>query len=282
MKEIPMFKKQNKPSDKDTKLNDLFSIRKPTIFAVVSLILLSTISKWKIGEIEFEGGPTFAVLAALLLMWPIIKQIAVRGGSTEFLGLKLQINKLEKHTEQEIALRIEELQSDIEELRKLGDASKSKLISDYRDPNVVDNQAIVSAIDEYRRYKDIKDWKARVEIDKKLTSGVGRLPLNDLENLLAETNYDQETSMAIAVSLGLSVPGDDEIKAIKTLTKLLKSPFEKVRYRAVKSIERRARRSDTSKEAREIMRESILAALKRESTHVVIEALNKSLKVIFK
>ena len=173
-------------------------------------------------------------------------------------------------------------QSDIEELRKLGGANKNNLISDYRDPNVVDNQAIVSAIDEYRHYKDIKDWKARVEIDKKLTSGVGRLPLNDLENLLAETNYNQETSMAVAVSLGLSVPGDDEIKAIKTLTKLLKSPFEKVRYRAVKSIERRARRSDTSKEAREIMHESILAALKRESTYVVIEALNKSLKVIFK
>ena len=275
-----MFKKQNKPSDKDAQLNDLFSIRKPTIFAVVSLILLSTISKWKIGEIEFEGGPTFAVLAALLLMWPIIKQIAVRGGSTEFLGLKLQINKLEKHTEQEIALRIEELQSDIEELRKLGGANKNNLISDYRDPNV-DNQAIVSAIDDYRLYKDINDWKARVDIDKKLTSGVGRLPLNDLENLLAERNYDQETSMAVAVSLGLSVPGDDEITAIKTLTKLLESPFERVRYRAIKSIERRARRSDTSKEAREIMHESILAALKRESTYVVIEALNKSLKVIF-
>ena len=275
-----MFKKQNKPSDKDTQLTNLFSIRKPTILAVISLILLSTISKWKIGEVEFEGGPTFAVLAALLLMWPIIKQIAVRGGSTEFLGLKLQINKLEKHTEQEIALRIEELQSDIEELRKLGGANKNNLISDYRDPNV-DNQAIVSAIDDYRLDKDINDWKARGDIDKKLTSGVGRLPLNDLENLLAERNYDQETSMAVAVSLGLSVPGDDEITAIKTLTKLLESPFERVRYRAIKSIERRARRSDTSKEAREIMHESILAALKRESTYVVIEALNKSLKVIF-
>lgn len=280
MKEISMFKKQKQDSIKDIQLNNLFSIRKPTILAVILLILLSTISKWKIGGIELEGGPTFALIAVLLLMWPIIKQIAVRGGSTEFLGLKLQINKLEKRTEQDIALRIEELQSDIEELRKSGRTNKIKMTSNNRDLNVADNQAFLSAIDEYRLHKDTNDWKARVEIDKKLTSGVGRLQLNELENLLADTDYDQETSMAVAVTLGLSEQGDDNIKSIKTLSKLLESPFERVRYRAVKSIERRARRSDTSKEERETMNESIIAALKRESASVVIEALNESLKVI--
>ncbi len=44
--------------------------------------------------------------------------------------------------------------------------------------------AIAAAIKEYREHPDKDDWQARVAIDDRLASGRGRLPIEDLENLL--------------------------------------------------------------------------------------------------
>jgi len=239
------------------------------------------IQKLTVGPIEFSGGPVLAALAALLLLWPVIRQLPARGGSAELLGPKLQINGLEKRTEREFGIRLEELRADLEELRKrIPDSAEPAQVEQAVAKPPIDDRAFRSAIEEYRAHGDIADWRSRVDVDKRLIAGAGRLPFGYLEEALSESPDDQETAMAVAVSLGLVYAGEDDVPAAKLLVDLLSSPFQRVRYRASRSIERRGRRSDTSNSARRIMTDGVQQAARTERAQVILEALDDARRAL--
>ena len=96
-----------------------------------------------------------------------------------------------------------------------------------------------------------------------------------LEQLLAESP-DSELEMAAAVSLGAPFPGEDDTTAARLLGALTRSRSERARFRAAKSIERRARRSDTSQDARRLLSEIVAEAQRSERARVVLSELDKA------
>lgn len=245
-----------------------------TVIPAIFFATLSLINKVTIGTVELAGGSTLAAIAALFLLWPLIRQLSSRGGSTEFLGLKIQLNSLEKRTESDYAIRIEALRVDLEELRKqvtsFGDNKGQKKAVE---PKIIDDTLLKKAIAEYRAHDGNKDWKGRAEVDKRLVAIAGSLPVSYLKELLSQSPKDQETAMVVAMMLGTPHPNDDELRAAQLLVGLLSNPFERVRFRAAKTIERLGRRADTSQEARRIMIEGVSNAIKSERRQVIQAAL---------
>jgi hypothetical protein len=243
------------------------------IFAAAILLLISLVSKAKFGEFEFAGGATFAGLAALLILWPVLRQVISQGGSAEILGLKLQVNTLERKAEQDYALRIQELRADLEELRARVGPAASELSKPIVDPKIFE-----SAVTEYTANRENDKWRERVEVDKRLAAGAGRFPVSFLRQSLVASSESREVGMAVGVCLGLPYPGDDDIDAALLLAELLGSKFERVRYRAALSAERRGRRSDISDKARAILAKSLEEALRIERSSAVLKVLQDALK----
>lgn len=100
-----------------------------TSIAII-LALLSTLKEISIFGIQFGDNMALAGFAGLIFLWPLIGQMAARGGSTEFFGLKLRIDKLDRRTEEDFGLRMEEVRADLEELRQQVDAMSGQLLSD--------------------------------------------------------------------------------------------------------------------------------------------------------
>jgi hypothetical protein len=257
---------------------NIFELGWKKILAITVLIILSTIDKLSIGPLELKGGPTLVGLAALIILWPVFRRMADRGGSAEVLGMKVQLNSLEKLTEEEYAIRLEELRSDIEELRNnlafRPEGSTEEPISN--DAEMIEKDFFRSVAD-YRANQDIAQWKNRVQTDKKLTAGVGRMPLSRIKKILADSSQDQEIAMAAAVSLGVLYPGEDDSEAAHALVGLLKSQFERARFRAIRSIIRRASRSDTTVQAHRIMTEGVRDCIKEETSPAVYDPLQEAL-----
>ena len=108
----------HRPADEDFLDNNApIKISAVSIAVAVLLIALSLVSKIKFGDIELSGGAPFVGLAGIVILWPLLRQIAGKGGSAEVLGLKLQINAFEKRAEQDFGIKLEELRADLEELR---------------------------------------------------------------------------------------------------------------------------------------------------------------------
>ncbi len=260
--------------------SDTLTLGKGRILAAAVLFGASTVSKFTLRGVEMSGGATLAGLGALVLLWPVFKMLLLKGGTTEFLGIKLQLSNLERRTESDLALRLESLRADLEELRQT--------VSSHEAPDAVDQQTVPTAIDDrvfreavaaYRANRDFDRWRARVDIDKRLASGGGRLPLQYLERALSSSD-DMETAMAVAVCLGLRYPGDDDVSAARELVRLLDSEYERARYRAAVSIQLRASRSDTSNGALLVMMRGVENALKFEQADAVQEPLIQALSVL--
>lgn len=236
---------------------------------------VSTISKASLFGIEFSGGPTLAAIGALFLLWPALKLAIQGGGSTEFLGIKLQLNNLERKTESELALRVESLRADLEELRNKITIIQPSAYSESTVPVTLDTKPFFEAINEYRKHSHVDQWRVRIEADKSLASGLGRLPISFLSDEL-EKSRDMETAMAVAVCLGLPYPGDSDLQAAILLLSLLESKFERVRYRAAFSVGIRANRSDTSREALKKLRDGVESALRTEYSEAVLQPLRQA------
>jgi HEAT repeat protein len=86
--------------------------------------------------------------------------------------------------------------------------------------------------------------------------------------------------MAVAFALGVRIPGEDDSEAAKLLVKLLESQSERVRFRAASAIENRAKWSDTSDKARDIMLMGAREVKRMEKSDVVTKALADALEVL--
>ena len=263
---------------KDSTDKDVMRLTELQIFLVIVLILLSMITKFNIFSVEISGGPPLLAIAALIILWPLFREMAIKGGTAELLGLKVQVEKLERHTERDNAVLLEAVRTDLEELRQRLNAtsptsSEPQQILQKEQQN---KDSLKRAIEDYRKYQDIGDWRARVEIDKRLIAGAIRLPTTQLREFYESASNDRETAMAVSMALALPHPSNNDVEAANLLTDLLQFPSERVRYRAALSMDRRGRRVDTSHEARCLMLDGIRLALKTESADRVREILDKA------
>ncbi len=246
------------------------------------MLLLSLVSKLTIGDFELAAGASFAGVAALVILWPLLRQIASKGGSAEVLGVKLQVNALERETEENWGVKIEALRSDLEDLRRhvAVRALSPSLAASHSvatTPDLkLDITSFEQAVAEYKVNEDDEAWRNRTKIDQRLLGGVGRLPVAFLRKRLSERSESPEVAMAVAVCLGLAFPGDDDKEAAKALAELLRSNSERVRYRAARSIELRARRADTSIDAKKTLSNGLRDALKAEYAPPIKEALRNA------
>jgi hypothetical protein len=264
-------------SDSD---GDALTLGKGRILGAAVLFAASTVSKVTVHGVEMSGGATLAGLGALVLLWPVFKMLMLKGGTTEFLGIKLQLSNLERRTESDLALRLEGLRADLEELRQTASgAPKPEIDGQPTIAAAVDDRVFREAVAAYRENQDFDRWRARVNIDKRLASGGGRLPLRFLQQVLSG-NDDIETQMAVAVCLGLRYPGDDDVAAAKLLAQLLGSKYERVRYRAAVSVQLRASRSDVSANALVVMKDGVERALMTEPADAVKQVLTEALAVL--
>jgi hypothetical protein len=259
---------------------DALTLGKLRILCASALFGLSIVSKVTLSRFELSGGATLAGLGALVLLWPVLKMLLLKGGTTEFLGIKLQLSNLERRTESDLALRLESLRADLEELRQsVRTPSHPNFASQLPSSAAIDDRAFREAVEGYRANQDYDRWRARVDIDKRLASGGGRLPLHFLQQALSNRD-DMETAMAVAVCLGLRFPGDDDVAAARLLVQLLGSEYERVRYRAAVSIELRASRSDVSDDALVVMLRGVEGALRVEPADAVKAPLTEALVVL--
>jgi len=244
------------------------------------------VNKFQLGPFEFAGGVTLAVLSAVVVLWPIIWKALQSGGNAEFLGIKLQLleektGKLEFENRQEVAFEIAALRTDLEELRNLIQVSEdSDAIGASESSDNSHN--FETAIEAYRKHRSFNDSKARTDVDRWLWNGAGRLPTQEVETRLDRYSDDQEVGMAAAVCLGLVYPGENDLQAVKLIARLLGSAFERVRFRAARSVEWRVQRSDTSLEARAILEEAMVKALNSEKAAPVMDALIRARSAVIR
>jgi hypothetical protein len=135
-------------------------------------------------------------------------------------------------------------------------------------------------IAEYRAFQQLNDSERRVVVDRRLASGVGRLSVGRLSAILESSPNDQETAMAVAVSLGVDKSSEDDFVVAQLLSDLLLTRFERVRYRAAYSIHLRAKRGNMPARAQVLLKESLGKSIKRESAAVVLSAMQKAFDAI--
>ncbi len=223
------------------------------VLGAIVLIVLSLVSSVTIKGIELSGGATLAALAALILLWPLIPQLWSRGGDAEFLGLKIKLNALERRSEEELGVRIEELSADLEALRlkietsgppELQPSAGTKSIS----PSA-DQDRVLEAVQQYASYPDTQEWNGRLAVDKRLIAA-GSFDVSLLLEALEGKEAHRETAMAVAVALGTVKPGAGEEEAVETLLRLVNHKSGRVGYRAARSIMRLLRRKDLQLDSR--------------------------------
>jgi hypothetical protein len=130
-------------------------------------------------------------------------------------------------------------------------------------------------IEEYRMFQT--NVAGRRSVDDQFRRGEGRLPLGELQRLLEEHD-DQETSMAVAMALGTAHSSDDMVLLTALLARLLRSPFERARFRAAGAI---GRRSGTLPEReRKVLIVSLEKAIAKEQSEAVQNALESALTIV--
>jgi hypothetical protein len=256
-------------------------LRRTQLVVAAILLALSLVSKMKVGFIELAGGPTLAAVAALVLLWPLLHQLALRGGSTEFMGLKLQINSLEKKTEGELEVRIAELRADLESIRAAiqgGLPASAEAVPKDTLTEMLE-RTFWHAVAIYDEHRNLGDWSFRAEADKRLAAAAGVFSAEFLKKALADNPDDQGVAMAVAVALGAREP-QEATETAELLVELLTNDLERVRYRVARSIERRASRADMTLQEYEILRRGLVQRLAKERSEVVEEAMKSALEAL--
>ena len=102
--------------------------------------------------------------------------------------------------------------------------------------------------------------------------------MTHIAELLEKSPDDQEVAMVAAVVLGSIVRREEDLATAEMLIGLLASKFERVRYRAVRSIHRRASRFSISTGAINEMIKGVDVALNAEDSDIVLEPLESARK----
>jgi hypothetical protein len=255
-------------------------LRRGQLIASGLLTLLSLIARVRVGPFELAGGPTLVGLAAVVLLWPLLQQLTMRGGSTEFMGLKFQINSLEQRSEQEFGVRISELRADVEKLRAVlnvvaGSAADTTLGQEVSKEL---ERAFWEAVNAYNTHGELGEWHERVEADKRLIAA-GAFPVAFLEGALRQHPLNRGVAMAMAVALGARAPGE-ALESARLLSGLLFSRSERARYRAARAIGRLAVRADLKDGEYRVFRESLDQALDQEDSDPVREAMKSAAEAL--
>lgn len=149
------------------------------------------------------------------------------------------------------------------------------LVDEIEKPNARIASLFTTLIERYRMFQT--NVAGRRSVDDQFRRGDGRLPLDELQRLLEE-HKDQETSMAVAMALGTADPSDDLVLLTALLAQLLRSPFERTRFRAAGAI---GRRSGTLPDReRNVLVESLRRALAKERSEPVQNALESALTIL--
>ena len=136
---------------------DVLKLGKLRVLCASVLFALSIVSKVTLWGVELSGGTTLAGLGALVLLWPVLTMLLMKGGTTEFLGIKLQLSNLERRTESDLALRLESLRADLEELRQsVGSPSQADVPSQPPPAAAIDNRAFREAVEGYRANREYR------------------------------------------------------------------------------------------------------------------------------
>lgn len=240
--------------------------------AACVLGLLSLIDEWQIGpNLKISGGATLIALAAIVLLWPVVRQIAARGGEIDLKGLRLKVNQIEneaQRVENDNALRIQELESEMDDLRAQvpNPAHEDGRNAKVESPAMGDDVSVLEwAVASYRSAAPLREFRKRVETDKEIVRRGQHLSLNALRSFLESQSWNSEAQMAVAVALGLSPRNDKEAERARLLADLMHSSDERVRARSGQAAKRWGERRTTRKECRSVLLNAVEKRLLEES-----------------
>ncbi len=103
----------------------------------------------------------------------------------------------------------------------------------------------------------------------------GEIVTEELYKMYKSFPKDKYITMAIAISLGYKVLGENQSLVKDLLIELIDSEWQRTRYRAASSIERIASRSDTNKEIIKDFYNKIKNSLKKEHANSVKKQFKK-------
>lgn len=233
--------------------------------------LLSLVDEWQVTtDLKITGGPTLVALAAIVLMWPVLRQIAARGGEIDLKGLRLRVNKIENEAQRieiDNAMRIEELESEMDGLRTQPTSAvhaEGQIKEVETGASDEDVSMLEWASAAYGKAVPLGDFRKRVEIDKEIIRRGGHLSLSTLRDFLIAQAWSAEAQMAVAVALGLP-PRNEESDRARLLAELVHSSHERVRARSGQAAKRWGERRTTSKVCRNVLLNTIDERLAEES-----------------
>ena len=243
------------------------------LLVACALGLLSLIDQWQVTEsLKVSGGATLVALAAVVLLWPVLRQITVRGGEIDLKGLRVKVNQIENEAqriENDNALRIEELESKLDEIRVNRDLPPDRAVQPEASTNqpglAEDSNVLDWAVRSYKEAYDIEDFRKRVEVDKEIIRKARRLSLATLQDFLNSQSWSAEAMMAVAVALGPAPRKEEELDRARLLARLMESGAERARARAGQSAKRWGEERSTSRESRALLLNATRQRLDKES-----------------
>ena len=242
------------PQD-DTPALESVGWKRPLIASLIAIVGL--VSEWQITDALTVSGIPLVGVAVLVLLWPIIGQILKRGGEIGIAGLRLKLEQTETINE----LKLAELEAEIADMRKrLPEDRDTVSIMNKRRPHL----ALELAVQKYRAFDDIKQYRMRVETDRELIRGARMVPIAVLNDFLENQSHTRDAQMAVAVVLGLPSPPGEELQRAQLLSKLVDIPSERVRSRAARAAQRWGERADTPSEALDMLSRAVRARLRKE------------------
>ncbi len=138
----------------------------------------------------------------------------------------------------------------------------------------------LTCVAEYRRFQQLQESSERGEVDQRLAGGFGRIPVENLRTILLSSPNDQETAMAVAVALGVEEESDNLLTVVQLLSDLLRSRFERARYRATHSIRLRLSRGNVPASVAAFLGQALSEAVSKERATVVRQAMQRTLNLI--
>lgn len=142
-------------------------------------------------------------------------------------------------------------------------------------------QPLQELVDAYRLHQEDSQFEDRSRDEAMFESKVqgSNMKFHQLQTCVELHQLDREVTMAIAVALKFRLEGEDEADAAITITKLLRSPFSRTRYRAVESAAYRAG-DGASEKVRAILRSGVKSALVGEECESVLMALCEATRAL--
>jgi len=232
---------------------------KRLLFALL-LATIGLVSEWNVTDNLTISAIPIVGVAVLVLLWPVIIQILERGGEISLAGLNLKV----KESETVNVLKLADLEAQIGRLRE--QLPESQQAASIASPINTDRsrQALERAVNQYRKFDSLEQYRFRVETDRELVQRAHMVPTEVLNKFLEDAGYNRESQMAVAVVLGLPFPPGEELLRAELLCELLNISSERVRSRAARAAQRWGERADVSPDALNMLGEAVKMRLRRE------------------